>query len=145
MSASHSLFSRFSLMTGGKYVPHYHSFFIPNAKFSSMIQLLPPANEVWGKVMFSQVFVCPQWGRGVCIQWGQPGGGRVCLHGGILIGGVCIQWGQPGGGSAYMGGSSSGGGGGVCLGGSAYGGSGIWNGGRGVCIQGGLGRPPSRN
>ena len=26
--------------------------------------LLPPANEVWGKVMFSQVFVCPQRGGG---------------------------------------------------------------------------------
>ena len=26
---------------------------------------LPPANEVWGKVMFSHVFVCPQgWGFG---------------------------------------------------------------------------------
>ena len=34
---------------------------------------LPPANEVWGKVMFSKVFVCLQgsaWGEvslGVCI------------------------------------------------------------------------------
>ena len=23
---------------------------------------LLPANKIWGKVMFSQVFVCPQWG-----------------------------------------------------------------------------------
>ena len=27
--------------------------------------VLPPANEVWGKVMFSQVFICPQ---GVCLR-----------------------------------------------------------------------------
>ena len=25
--------------------------------------LLPPANEIWSKVMFSQVFVCPQGGE----------------------------------------------------------------------------------
>ena len=39
--------------------------------------LLPPANEVWGKVMFSQVFVCPM-----------GGGGRVsvpaCITGGFF-------------------------------------------------------------
>ena len=34
------------------------------------ICLLPPANKVWGKVMFSQVFVCP---RG---ESAQPPGGR---------------------------------------------------------------------
>ena len=28
-------------------------------------QILPPVNEVWGKVMFSEVFVCPQ---GVSVQ-----------------------------------------------------------------------------
>ena len=33
--------------------------------------LLPPANEVLGKVIFSQVFVCPQ-GGGVCVV-DQPG------------------------------------------------------------------------
>ena len=34
-------------------------------------KLLPPANEVWGTVLLSQVFVCP-WG--VCIQGGlHPG------------------------------------------------------------------------
>ena len=38
--------------------------------------LLPPANEIWGKVKFSQVFICPQGG-------GDLGGG---LHpwGGVL-------------------------------------------------------------
>ena len=25
-----------------------------------LLQLLQPANEVWGKVMFSRVFVCPR-------------------------------------------------------------------------------------
>ena len=71
-------------------MPHYHSFFIPNAKFSSMIQLLPPANEVWGKVMLSQVFVCPQWGKGVCLGDRYPGGlpGRGSAYmGGVLMGG----------------------------------------------------------
>ena len=28
--------------------------------YGPCVQFLPPANEVWGKVMFSQVFVCPQ-------------------------------------------------------------------------------------
>ena len=79
-----------------------------------MIQLLSPANEVWGKVMLSQVFVCPQWGKGVCLGDRYPGG-------------------LPGRGSAYMGGSSWGGGRSADV--SASGGSGI-------CIQGGLGRPP---
>ena len=39
--------------------------------------LLPPANEVWGKVIFSQVSVCPQ--RGLCMMslpvWSLWGGG----------------------------------------------------------------------
>ena len=39
--------------------------------------LLPPANEVWGKVMFSQAFVCPE-------------GGGLPTGGGGLPSGVCI-------------------------------------------------------
>ena len=34
---------------------------------------LPPANEFWGKVMFSWVFVCPR-GRGLSTGWGLPRG-----------------------------------------------------------------------
>ena len=34
----------------------------------SVLWLLPPADEVWGKVMFSQVFVYPQEGTGVASQ-----------------------------------------------------------------------------
>ena len=62
-------------------------------------QFLPPANEVWGKVMFSQVFVCPP-GRGVCvpacITGDMTGGGSLSQHssqatrlGGSLSRGVC--------------------------------------------------------
>ena len=71
---------------------------------------LPSANEVWGKVMFSQVFVCPR-GEGrvgfpACITghmtsiggWGGAASRGVCLQE------VCIQGVYPmegGGGSAY--------------------------------------------
>ena len=50
--------------------------------------LLPPANEVWGKVMFSQVFV--HWGRGLPSgsAWEQSAcvvypGGAGGLHPGV--------------------------------------------------------------
>ena len=43
-------------------------------------QFLPPANEVWGKLMFSQVFVCPP-GRGVCVP--------ACITG-HMTGGVSV-------------------------------------------------------
>ena len=50
----------------------------------SQYDFLLPANEVWGKVMFSQVFFCPRGGGwsairrlGVCIQ-----GRGVCIGGG---------------------------------------------------------------
>ena len=52
---------------------------------------LTPANEVWGKVMFSEVFVCPQKGLGfsACITGHMTGG----LHPGgfASMEGVCIQ------------------------------------------------------
>ena len=66
----------------------------------------------WGKVIFSQVFVCP---RGV--------GFPTCITGhmtrGVCIQELCIQWGSYAGGSASKG---------VCI--------------RGVCIQGGWADPP---
>ena len=87
-------------------------------------KFLPPANEVWGMVMFSQVFICP-WGGGfpACIT-GHITGKGGCLHrgGGIFIQGVSIQ-------------------------GSALGGSASRRGlhdPRGVCIQG-VGRPPCQD
>ena len=46
--------------------------------------LLPPANEVWGKVMFLHLSVC-SWGEGFCIQGGlHPWGSAskcVCIGG----------------------------------------------------------------
>ena len=63
--------------------------------------LLPPANEVWGKVIFSQVFVCPQGvGFSTCITGYMTRGpassgvlplAGVCIQGGLHPGGVCIQ------------------------------------------------------
>ena len=35
-----------------------------------MFVLLPPANEVWGKVMFSRASVIPSVHRGVCLLGG---------------------------------------------------------------------------
>ena len=77
----------------------------------SLILILRPGNEVWGKVMFSQLFVCPQGGvfvpacitghmtRGVSVQ------GGLCL-GGLCLGGLCL--------GVYVQGSLSGG---LCPGG----------------------------
>ena len=47
---------------------------------------LPLANEVWGKVIFSQASVCPQ---GVSLSGGFLSGGGLCL-GGLCLGGLCL-------------------------------------------------------
>ena len=79
--------------------------------------LLPPANKVWGKVMFSQMFVYPRGGAvgfPACITGQLTGGSasrRVCICGRSASGGLH----RGGGVSAFRG---------VCL----------W----GVSIQGGL-------
>ena len=79
---------------------------------------LPPSNEVWGKVLFSQVFACPQGRKGLSTGWS-------LLTGGLHPGG-CLQGGLPRG-SASSGGLYPGSGGlhqvGVCIRGV------------GVCIQ----------
>ena len=52
----------------------------------SEYDFLPPSNEVWGKVMFSQVFICPRGGG--CLQsggWGSASRGRGDLHRGVGI------------------------------------------------------------
>ena len=45
-------------------------------------ELQPPANEVWGKVMFSQMFVCPQ--EGFCL-----GEGAFLSRGVLSLAGGC--------------------------------------------------------
>ena len=63
---------------------------------SVQIQLLPPANQVWGKVMFSEAFVCPQ---GVLCMISLP----AWPGGSLSKGGLC-PWGLcPGGGSLFWG------------------------------------------
>ena len=80
------------------------------------LRFLPPANDVWGKVIFSQVCLIPSvHGGGVCIQ-------GVCIQGGLHLRGLHL------GGSASRGSAS---------GGSASGGSAS----SGVCIWG-VGRTP---
>ena len=68
------------------------------------LSLLPPANEVWGKVKCLQVCVCPQGGAiPACIAGGIPtclaaglheGAIPACIAGGIP---VCLAAGLPGG------------------------------------------------
>ena len=53
-------------------------------------ELLPPANEVWGKVMFSQASVCPRGGflydvTSCLAAWSHVPGGTV--EGGLCLGG----------------------------------------------------------
>ena len=55
-------------------------------------KFLPPANEVWGKVIFSQVFVCPRERGGVTSQnqklhdqGGSASSRGVCIRGGGWI------------------------------------------------------------
>ena len=65
---------------------------------------LPPANEVWGKIMFLQASVILLTGGcllpGGCLLRGRYAPGWVC-SGGVLPGGVCSRVeSAPGGGSA---------------------------------------------
>ena len=57
-------------------------------KVHSHIAFLAPANEVWGKVIFSQMFVCPQ-GRGVSFP--------ACITGHITRRGLPLGRLSPGG------------------------------------------------
>ena len=72
---------------------------------------LPPANEVWGKVICLQACVCPQGGclvRGVLAPEGacsQRGLVWVdACSGGVPGVGGCLVWGVPGLGGAWSGG-----------------------------------------
>ena len=47
-----------------------------------ILHLLPPANEVWGKVICLQACVCPQGG---CLLRGVPVSGGVPAPGGCLV------------------------------------------------------------
>ena len=53
-----------------------------HSEFTEKIHLLPPANEVWGKVIFLHLFVCHSVHRGVCLLRGD-----VCF----LLGGASSQ------------------------------------------------------
>ena len=70
--------------------------------------LLPPANEVWGKVIFSQASVILFTGgmRGVCVcvVGGMCGKGMcVAVEGGACMAkGVCMVWGACVAGGACM-------------------------------------------
>ena len=91
-------------------------------RYAEMIcAYLPSANEVWGKVICLQVFVCPQ-GAGACSR------GGVCSGRGCLLQGVGVP--APGGGGCLLLGVSAVSGG--CL-------SPGW--GRGVCSWGGVPAP----
>ena len=52
-------------------------------------QFLPPTNEVWGKVIFSQACVKKSFHRG-CLVWGVPGRGGAWSEVGVC------SWGLPG-------------------------------------------------
>ena len=63
---------------------------------SVLLALLPPANEVWGKVIFSQACVKNSVHRGGLVQGGCSRGG--CLLWGALLlgGGAWSRGGVPG-------------------------------------------------
>ena len=80
---------------------------VDKVMYDTLESLLPPANEVWGKVIFSQASVCPQ--------------GSLCLEGGPCPGGLCpgvSVWGFLSRGSLSRGLCS----GGLCQGGLCQGG-----------------------
>ena len=93
----------------------------------NFMQFLPPANEVWGKVIFLHLFVILFMGEGVPGPrgWGVPGRG-VPGRGGLLRGGVPASGGGtcsqgcllPGG--AWSRGSAPGGGGVTAAGGTHF-------------------------
>ena len=56
-------------------------------------KFLPPANEVWGKVMFSQVFVCPREGGWLPRIRSYMTRGHLPPPGGSASEGVCIRGG----------------------------------------------------
>ena len=69
---------------------------LPTLKMISHLSaLLPPANEVWGKAIFSHQFVILFTGGGVCmVLFGGTGVGGVCgfIRGGMhgFIWGACV-------------------------------------------------------
>ena len=64
----------------------------------SIRAFLPPENEVWGKVIFSEACVMNSVHGGVPCPGGVPGPGRCLVWG-------CLVWGVPGpGGCAWSGG-----------------------------------------
>ena len=63
---------------------NYRTLYIQNARANGALCSLPPANEVWGKVICLQACVC--------LQGGVPGP-RVCLP----PGGCLLRGGVPGG------------------------------------------------
>ena len=65
---------------------------------STTIILLPPANEVWGKVIFLHLFVIPFTG-GACVV--APGGHAWLLRGCMVAPGG-HAWLLPGGGRAWL-------------------------------------------
>ena len=77
-----------------KHVISLHLYRVPH--------FLPPANEVWGKVIFSQACVKNSVHKGGVWSWGVPAVGGawswvgVCSQGGAWSGGVCSQGGEPG-------------------------------------------------
>ena len=65
---------------------NYRTLYIQNALANGALCSLPPANEVWGKVICLQACVCPQGGclvrgcacSGGCACWRPPPDGHCC-------------------------------------------------------------------
>ena len=62
---------------------------------SFTVSYLPPANEVWGKAIFSEACVKNSNHGGCMLPGGVPGLRGVCFRGG------CLLWGVPGPGGAW--------------------------------------------
>ena len=59
-----------------------YSFNIAHSPFWLFLSLLPPANEVWGKVIFSEVCVKNS------VHWGESAAGGMPSPGGMVPGGA---------------------------------------------------------
>ena len=63
--------------------------FIRKNSITTVIKYLPPANEEWGKVIFSEACVKNSVHMGACMAGGHAWQG-ACMAGGLCMAGGCV-------------------------------------------------------